>query len=334
MKIVRHRAFCRAGLIGNPTDGYNGKTISFTMANFSALVVMYAWEHLEILWSKQDKNRFETIDELVEDVNLNGYYGGIRLVKATIKKFVEFCRRQSIRLEGEPFSVRYETDIPRGVGLSGSSAIVVATLKCLMEYYGVTIPLPVQASLARSVENDELGIACGFQDRVVQVYGGLVYMDFSCMRDMNGFECGVYEKLDTGLLPPLYIAYDLAASKESGAVHGSLRRRLADDTQLKRIMGEIAALVPMARQALERHDHSALHDLINRNFDLRCQLYEIRADHRDMVETARRAGASAKFAGSGGAIVGSYSDEEVFARLQYEMATRNPAWRVLKPRLD
>jgi glucuronokinase len=35
-----------------------------------------------------------------------------------------------------------------------------------------------------------------------------------------------------------------------------------------------------------------------------------------MIETARSTGASAKFPGSGGAIVGTYEDEKMFARLQ------------------
>jgi glucuronokinase len=139
-----------------------------TLGDFSAEIVMYPWERIEILWSEQDRNRFDTIDDLVRDVQLNGYYGGVRLIKATIKRFVEFSRRGGRRLSEEPFSVRYQTNIPRGVGLSGSSAIVVATLRGLMQFYNVKIPPYLQASLARSVENDELGIACGYQDRVAQ----------------------------------------------------------------------------------------------------------------------------------------------------------------------
>ena len=34
-----------------------------------------------------------------------------------------------------------------------------------------------------------------------------------------------------------------------------------------------------------------------------------------MIHTARRAGATANFAGSGGAIVGTYADEAMFGRL-------------------
>jgi glucuronokinase len=40
----------------------------------------------------------------------------------------------------------------------------------------------------------------------------------------------------------------------------------------------------------------------------------------DMVETARGCGASAKFAGSGGAIVGSYDGEPMFAAVRDHLA--------------
>ena len=39
-----------------------------------------------------------------------------------------------------------------------------------------------------------------------------------------------------------------------------------------------------------------------------------------MVMTARKSGASAKFAGSGGAIVGIYEDEAQFERLKADLA--------------
>ena len=45
-----------------------------------------------------------------------------------------------------------------------------------------------------------------------------------------------------------------------------------------------------------------------------------------MVEAARSAGASAKFTGSGGAIVGTYEDEAMFAALQERLgAHEDPA---------
>ena len=53
--------------------------------------------------------------------------------------------------------------------------------------------------------------------------------------------------------------------------------------------------------------------MIDANFDLRAQIYQIDQGNLEMVHTAREAGATANFAGSGGAIVGTYEDEDMFA---------------------
>ena len=183
--LIRKRAYARAGLLGNPSDGYHGKTISFIVRNFWAEVVLYEWDTVEIVLAEDDRAASRSVHDLARDVRLHGYYGGIRLVKATIKRFVEYCERAGPPLHERNFSVRYQTTIPRQVGLAGSSAIIVATLRCLMEFYEVEIPLEVQPSLVLSVERDELGIAAGLQDRVIQVYEGLVYMDFDRERERD-----------------------------------------------------------------------------------------------------------------------------------------------------
>ena len=140
MKIVKARAYARAGLLGNPSDGYFGKTLSCIVRNFHADVVVYEWPELEIILSRQDRCQFDRLDDLVEDVKLNGLYGGLRLIKASIKKFVEYCRGKGINLPSHNFALRYDTNIPRQVGLAGSSAIIIATLRALMQFYAVDIP--------------------------------------------------------------------------------------------------------------------------------------------------------------------------------------------------
>lgn len=338
MNIIRKRAYARAGLVGNPSDGFGGRTIAFTMREFYAEVVMYPWDRVEILWTRHDQNCFDTVDELVDDVKYNGYYGGVRLVKGTIKRFVEFCRAQpepEFKLHDTPFSIRYDTNVPRGVGLSGSSAIVVATLRALMEFYGIVIRPEILPSLARSVEADELQIACGYQDRVAQVYNGLVAMDFDPVlmqanRD-RGYEYGEYHRIDTSRLPPLYLAYNLGAAKVSHSVHAPLQQQFLQNKQIQATMREVADLVPVAEQAILAGDHAALHEIINRNFDLRKSLYNIRSDHQQMIDIARRLGCSAKFAGSGGAIVGTILDELSFQSLQSELAATSVEFLVVRP---
>ena len=332
MKLIRKRAYARAGLVGNPSDGYHGKTISIIVRDLFAEVTLYEWEDVEVIPSQEDQSQFRSVQDLVNDVRLHGYYGGIRLVKATVKRFVEYCAQQGLSLHERNFSVRYTSTIPRQVGLAGSSAIIVATLRCLMEFYGIEIPLEVQPSLALSVERDELGIAAGLQDRVIQVYEGLVYMDFTeeQKRQIHGFECGVYEPLDPALLPPLYLAYRAEAAEPTEVVHNDLRTRYNHgDSAVLGAMQQFAALTIEARQAIENRDATRLERLMDQNFDTRRSICQITQSHQEMIDRARQAGAGAKFAGSGGAIVGTYSGEDIFRALRAELS--QIGCQVLKP---
>jgi glucuronokinase len=322
MLLLRRRAHARAGLVGNPSDGYHGKTISVIVRNFSAEVVLYEWEDVELVWTEQDQSRFRSVQELVRDVKLHGYYGGMRLVKATVKKFVEYCVRHGHALHDRNFSIRYQSDIPRQVGLAGSSAIIVATLRCLMDFYGVAIPREVQPSLVLSVEVEELGITAGLQDRVIQVYEGLVYMDFAPehMHELGGYLCGHYEPLDPGLLPPLYVAYSTEVSEPTEVFHNDIRGRFnRGEATVVRAMGKCAALAAQAREAILARDAERLGRLMNDNFEQRRSIYQLPRGQVEMVEVARRVGASAQFAGSGGAIIGIYRDEGMFEELQVQL---------------
>lgn len=323
MILIRRRAYARAGLVGNPSDGYHGKTVSVIVKNFHAEVVLYEWQNLEIVLTREDKTRFRSLKELRDDVTQHGYYGGVRLVKATIKRFADYCARNQILLHDRNFSIRYESNIPRNVGLAGSSAIIVATLRALMDFYHVEIPLEVQPSLALSVENNELNIPGGLQDRVIQVYEGCVSMNFAkeTMRDIGGFQCGVYERLDPGLLPNLYVAYADELGEPTEVLHNDLRGRFnRGDPDVIAAMRHFAQLAAAGRDAIVARDCESLSRLMDENFDTRRSICNLHAGHIQMIEAARRAGASAKFAGSGGAIIGTFKDQAMFDALTSELA--------------
>ena len=329
--IIRTTAYPRAALIGNPSDGYFGKTIAFTFSNFSARVTLYESPELEIVPCRRDGSVFDSIQALYDDVRLFGCYGGIRLLKSAIKCFYGYCQEHEIELHRRNFTVRYDTDIPNLVGLAGSSAIITATLRALLAFYGVTIPKPQLANLIRAVENRELNIAAGLQDRVAQVYQGVVFMDFDkALLDKQGF--GRYEPLDTALLPPLYIAYRTDLSEGSEVFHNNIRERFQrGDSEVVEAMRAWAELTDKAREALEARDYERLGRMMDENFDRRARLYRLCEGNLRMVQVAREAGASAKFPGSGGAIVGIYPDEAVFERLKERLGAMQV--EVIRPRL-
>jgi len=318
--LIQTCSYARAGLLGNPSDGYFGKTLSFAFTNFAATLTLYETPELGFVPADVDDATFASPEELLKDIQLFGYYGGIRLLKAVSKLFFLWCRERGLALPARNFTVRYTSNIPRLVGLSGSSAICTAMLKALQQFYGVTIPLEEQPTLCLEAERDELGIQCGLQDRVIQIYGGCVFMDFErTLVESSGH--GRYERLDPKLLPRLYVAYDPARAEISGTYHKKLRVLFEEKKpDILAAMSEFADIAQQGRDALLAGKTARLPVLINANFDLRDRIFNVAAANRNMVMTARTAGASAKFAGSGGAIVGTYEDDEQYARLTAALA--------------
>ncbi|MFQ5771442.1 MAG: mevalonate kinase [bacterium] len=327
--IIETRAYARAGLLGNPSDGYFGKTISISVRNFGAHVSLYESPELQIEPQNQDINIFRNIYALVDSINLMGHYGGTRLIKAAIKRFCEHCDVHNIKLSNKNFTIRYRSSIPRQVGLAGSSAIITATLRALMSFYQVEIPLEILPNIVLSVETDELGINAGLQDRVIQVYEGCVYMNFD-KKIMQTQKHGIYEPLDPTRLPKLYIAYKTDLGKVSGKVLSDIRTRYENgDSEVIATLKRIAELAEEGKQAILHKDKFKLIKLMNENFDLRSKIMHISESNMELVETARKCGASAKFTGSGGSIIGIYTNDDMLNRLVVEL--RKIHARVIKP---
>jgi glucuronokinase len=329
--MIETYGYARAGLLGNPSDGYFGKTISFAMSNFRARVLVYPSGRLEIKPSKADIPTFENLEDLHRVTRWRGYYGGVRIVQALIVRLVDYCRERGIELEDRNFTLEYESSIPQRLGLGGSSAIVTAALRALCQYYALDIPLPVQANLVLEAETRELGVPAGLQDRVAQTYQGLVYMDFS--RDlMESRGYGEYERLDPGLARNVYVAYRTSLSEGTEVFHNNIWERWSrGDPSVVEAMKTWARYAEQGRECLLRGDSGKLSELIDANFDLRARIYKISEGNQEMIQTARGAGASANFAGSGGAIVGLYRDEGMFTRLTEAMEAIGVA--VIKPKI-
>ncbi len=307
--IIKTKAYARAGLIGNPSDGYFGKTISFIIRNFCAQAVCYESPRLSINVHDRDRLEFAGINALVEDVEMNGYYGGIRLIKATIKRFYDYCREQGLEIDNRNFTIEYETNIPVRVGLAGSSGIVTATMRALMAFYGVTIPKPIMPNIILSVELDELGIGAGLQDRVIQAYEGVVFMDFD-KDHMETFGHGKYESLEPRSLPPLFVAYHSRLAEGTEVTHNDLRSRWnRNDPQVHAAMDEFAGYAQEARDLLLAGRGSEMGPLMEKNFALRSKLVKISSGNQKLVNIGKEHGAATKFAGSGGAVVGVYDGD-------------------------
>ena len=256
----------RAALAGNPSDGYGGAVLAVAFDDRAA------WARAELAGAPS----VEPHEELV------------RAAAARLE-----------RVSGVPATmseIRWGTDIPRSVGLAGSSAIVIAVLRALCATHRCTLAPDALAQLALEVETEDLGIAAGLQDRVAQVYGGVTFMDFGSPHR--------FEPLPQELLPPLVVAWRDVHAEHSGVVHSDLRERYArGERRVTEALAELAGLARRARAAVLAGDRHELARCADGSFDARATMLELDPRHVEMISVARAAGAGANYAGSGGAIV-------------------------------
>jgi len=275
---ARGGALARAALAGNPSDAYGGAVLAVTLEQFPAEAVAERADALTVTPASQ-------------------------LVEVTVRRFARELEGAALGTE-----VRWETSIPLGVGLGGSSAIVIATLRALCGLYGSRLKPARLAALALAIETEELGIAAGLQDRVAQAYEGLTFMDFG--------PDGRYEQLDPKLLPPLVVAWRTEAAQDSDRVHGSLRTRFERrEPAVLSAMSKLGSLATDAQRALRAGDRHGFARAVDGTFEIRRQLVSLDPRHVEMVECARALEANANYTGSGGAIVAVCRDERHRARV-------------------
>ena len=326
--MIETTAYPRAALIGNPSDGYFGKTIAFTFKNFEARVKLHESKELQIIPCERESLQFSSVEHLTNEVKQYGYYGGVRLIKAAIKTLSEYCAEHNIKLTDKNFTLSYASSIPGRLGLAGSSAIITAAVNAMMEFYRIDIPKPVLANLILSVEKKELHIGAGLQDRVAQVYGRPVYMNFDkTLMDSQGY--GEYISFDPALLPHIYLAYRNNLAEGSELTHNDLAKRFANGDAA--VLAAIEKWKALADEVWDRlnEGNKNIGDLVDRNFDIRKSIIAISEGNAELISTARSSGASAKFTGSGGAIIGTYTDEAMYEQLVKNMTAINAS--VIKP---
>ena len=294
------------------------------MPHFAAAVELEASDRLEIVATDDDLPVWSDVADLVDRVDRHGYGTGPQLLAATVRTFADVAASlQHPGVSRLGFRLGYQTSIPRQVGLGGSSALVVATLKALCELTELDIPAEVLPSIALRVETEQLGITAGLQDRVVQSYGGLVAMNFGEMQTdaRFGVSHGEYRSHELDNLPPLFLAFREQAAEPSDGYHRILRRRYDEgDGAIRETLRSLAALVVEGEAALRWGNSERFGELVAENMRLRKLLGPIPDSQLELVEAANSLDLPATFAGSGGAVVGVYEDEEQLVTLGGLMA--------------
>jgi galactokinase/mevalonate kinase-like predicted kinase len=287
--MIRASAPGRAGIVGNPTDGYGGTVIATSLAERATVTLTPASEtlleiggHLALIRSR-------------DDLVLDGSFTDI--AKAVLTQF------DSAPTE-KPFHLTAETNIPIQAGLSGSTALLVAILGAVLHLLDLNLNRYEIAELARKIEFEVMGVTCGFQDQYMAAFGGLNLMDFRGKEPHAPVEGPVFATVEPlgPYVPamPMILA-NTGVRRLSGSVHKGLRERwIEGDPEVVRGYERITALAREAKTALLAADWACLGEAMNENHAIQRDLGGSGEANERLIAAALKAGAwGAKLAGAG-----------------------------------
>lgn len=289
-------AFGRIGLLGNPSDIYGGKGISFTFDRQVDLSIKKSSDFIIECNGDKEINNFD-------------YNGKHNLVKACLNYLV--LNSKDLALE-----ISYSSNIPIGYGFGGSSSIIISLLRGLNRLYDLGFTNYDIAELAMRIESHELSIACGPQDRYAISFGGMLFMDFKGkeLQTLNDPFASI-ELLDVKEMP-FFVACS-NKPKCSSTVHNNVRERfLNGDFWIKKEMDAIADLALPGKKALLDEDWKKLGELMNKNFELRNKLFGPLSGDVEIYNAAmENCALAAKLVGSGGGLIVLSEDDNCFNAL-------------------
>ena len=245
----------RVNILGNPADANEGD-----FATISAAVDLYA--HADIRPAadytlEQTDSSFPPTCFRPTDLPLP-YDGSLDLLKGAVNRLYAFSVEFREKLPKHGFHLRVRSDVPRQSGLGGSSLFALLALAALRELYALDRRIHndyILSELCQRVEEAELGIAAGFADRYVPLFGGLAYLDYRgklLHADVCQEPLVTYERLDAYAASLPLVAVTTGVQHDSGDVHGRMRPRyLAEHADWQNRGGEMPPMVGYMSAAWE-----------------------------------------------------------------------------------
>lgn len=287
-KLIRVTAPGRAGIIGNPTDGYGGSMIACSIKN-RACVTIEKDERLVV------ENRFgRQVLKWRNDFNNKG--DSFDIVRSVLRYLKLYDLKAKISID---------SDIPVQAGLAGSTAILSAVLSAVLAYTGKQYHKYYLAELNRIIELHYMKCQCGYQDAYMTTFGGLNYLDFRDKEYYKDLDQEIYTTVEP-LVPfveelPFVIAHT-GIKHHSGDFHKPLRERwLEGEKEIVEGYKEIAHIAREGKKALIDQNWDELAYLMNKNHEIQDSLCDSGRQNNYMIKIAKENGALAgKLAGAGG----------------------------------
>ena len=175
MKIVFAKAPLRMALAGGGTDLYPYYT-KYGGFVLNATIDQYAYCKIE----PAKKWIFKSVDLGTEEIR--DFYSldfmQYAYANTSLKLLINTYQYLTHKLDREPVKVTTYVEAPPGSGLGSSSALVVALVSAIAEYYNIPMGEYDVAETAVHIEREICNLPGGKQDQFAAAFGGFNYIEF------------------------------------------------------------------------------------------------------------------------------------------------------------
>lgn len=296
--IFRAKAPLRLGLAGGGTDVspycdlYGGMVLNVTIDMYAYCTIIPRSDGKIIFHAPDRDEHFES--EAAAQLPIDGL---LPLHKGMYNRIVrDYCG-------GKPLSFEMTTyaDAPAGSGLGSSSTMVVAILKCFMEWLNLPLGEYDMASLAYQVERVDLGLSGGKQDQYAATFGGFNYIEFynndRVIVNPLRLKNWIRNELENRL-----VLYYTGQSRDSAKIIDAQKKSAATGTSLEG-MHELKAQAARMKETILRGDFDGVAECLRKGWEAKKKTSSVISNPHieEMYQFAMEHGAqAAKISGAGG----------------------------------
>jgi galactokinase/mevalonate kinase-like predicted kinase len=300
--MIRSTTSGRAGIIGNPTDGYGGSMIACSVKNKAVATIE---KHNELLVENEFGRKVLRWENDFE--NKGDYFDIFRSVLRYLKAY-------DLKAKITTYS-----NIPVQAGLAGSTSILSSLLSAVLVYMGKEVNRYQLAEINRDIELNYLKCQCGYQDAYMTTFGGLNYLDFRGKEYYKHWEREQYatvENLSQFVDEMPFVVAHTGIKHNSGNFHTPLRERwLEKEPAVVNGYKEIMNIAREGKRAILDKNWDELAYQMNKNHEIQDSLADSGEQNNYMIKVAKKnGGLAAKLAGAGGGgtiIVLTYEPDRV-----------------------
>ena len=289
----------RLGLAGGGTDVspfsdiYGGCILNATISLYAYCDIVPRQDGKIIFITEDRGERFESVSKREPPMD-----GTLDLLKAIYHRVIK-----DFDLPAQSFELHTFVDAPAGSGLGTSSTLVVAVLGAFVQWLSLPLAEYDIASLAYSIEREDLCLAGGKQDQYAATFGGFNFMEFYSDNKVIVNPLRIKDKIINELSRNIVLFYTSTSRDSAAIIERQQKNVISNNTKSIDAMQQLKKQAVLMKEALLKNDLDKIGDILNLGWEYKRQMASGISTNlfEDVYRAALEAGArGGKISGAGG----------------------------------